>query len=147
MKAPIGPVGGGATGAVALDLTPGGLRRIKLLFYEHSTPGQGEGDTLQNRVTMCWTRDTAAPAGAAVITHCELRFSNGYATSITATSDRVHYERRLHTRENYTNVIEYHVTAETEGRMQAEARRMAADDTIRFNYAGFMWNFVRTQFL
>jgi hypothetical protein len=117
------------------DLTDGGLRRVKVLFYA----GESDVDTLQNRIAACWTRDAAV---GHAITHCELRFSDGYATSITVTANRVHYERRLHSRDNYTDVIEYHVTGETETLMQTEAQRLARDESVVFNYAGFMWNFV-----
>jgi hypothetical protein len=132
MKAPLGSLG-------ALDLTPSNQRRIKVLFYSFASPNEGTAETIQTRVSACWTRD---PEVDHVITHCELRFSNGYATSITSSSNRVHYEQRLHSRENYCDVIEYHVSAETEAQMQAEAQRMAEDPSIQFNYSGFVWNFV-----
>lgn len=134
MKAPIG-----SRSQVTLDLTEAGLRRVKILFYSFASPSEGTADTVQTRVSACWTRD---PEVDHVITHCELRFSDGTATSITSSSNRVHYERRLHTKENYCDVIEYHVSAETEGRMQAEAKRMADDPNVQFNYYGFMWNFI-----
>jgi hypothetical protein len=122
------------------DIGRDGKFIIKVLFYSHATHTRTDGDTWQNWAAACWTGNPASDGP--VITHCELRFSDGYATSITVGANRVHYEQRLHTRENYTDVIEYHVDAPTEAKMQQEAQRLSQDPGVQFNQLGFLWNFV-----
>lgn len=76
-----------------------------------------------------------------IFTHVELRFSDGIGTSITSKSGSIHYERRLHTKQNYSFVAEYLLTEDEEKHMQQMASDMHSDH-VGFNRSGFMVNFL-----
>lgn len=137
---------------------------VKLLFYqysdmslEHGEHGQGNG---WNWLAACWTGggcnvthermtekdmwDASVrgdPVPEPIFTHVELRFSDGYGTSITSRSDCVHYERRLHSAQNYSFVVEYLVEPQCEEAMQRVAKSMH-DRRVGFNRMGFITNFL-----
>lgn len=136
---------------------------VKLLFYQYGDMTMEEGERQQgetwNWLAACWTGGgcgvttervseehmtrwadgTSVPEP--IFTHVELRFSDGYGTSITSTGNQIHYERRLHTRQNYSFVCEYLMSEEDEGRAQAMAKHMFKSG-ITFNRAGFILNFL-----
>lgn len=140
---------------------------VKLLFYQYAdmmtqdglAPREQQGATW-NWLAACWTggglhvqtervsqrdmaqaildgRDVPEP----IYVHVEMRFSDGYGTSITSNDDCVHYEKRLHTRPNYSFVCEYLMTPQDEERMQRHARR-AHEQQVGFNRTGFVLNFL-----
>lgn len=139
---------------------------VKLLFYQYADVAdmmheQGVRPTrrgeMWNWLAACWTgggchvstqrvqmmQDAEAQDDVdPIFTHVELRFSNGYGTSITADEGRVHYEQRLHTRDNYSYIVELHVTPDEERKAEDLARNMHKDPSVGFNQRGFMLNFL-----
>lgn len=134
---------------------------VKLLFYQYGDMTQEEGaNNTWNWLAACWTgggwgvsekRMTEEELMEAMIrgedvpepifTHVELRFSDGKGTSITSKSGKIHYENRLHTRQNYSFVAEYLLTEGEERRVQSLAEDMF-DQGVGFNRRGFLLNFL-----
>lgn len=77
-----------------------------------------------------------------IYTHVELRFSDGYVTSITNDPGVVHLlEGKLMSNRKYSRFFEIHLSFAQEQKMRAYAER-AKEENIGFNACGMYWNFI-----
>jgi hypothetical protein len=73
--------------------------------------------------------------------HVELRFSDGYVTSITENPGKVHYEKRVLSNENYRCFFNVAVSPKHEAAMQ-RAAQLCAQNEIPFSKFAMIWNFL-----
>jgi len=77
-----------------------------------------------------------------IYSHVEMRFSDGVVTSITETTNKIHYDdTRVLSAIEYKSFFEIHISPEQEEVMQIYAKKMA-DAEVPFNKWGMMLNFL-----
>lgn len=112
-----------------------GKRVIQLAFVKPNPETSG----LMSRIAS-WL--TAQPGSRHTFSHVELRFSDGFVTSITEDPGVVHYEDgRLFSNSRYRSWLELHVTPQEERLMQGYAQAMY-EKQVPFNKMGMYWNFI-----
>jgi len=115
-------------------LTEQGKRVIKIGFR---TPGDYNAGCFNT--VASWMTDNGS---GQIFSHVEVRFSDGYVTSITETNNKIHYDNtRVLSADEYRSFFEIHVTAEQENIMQAYAEK-AWKEEVPFNKCAMMWNFL-----
>lgn len=125
-------------------VTDDGKPIIQVAFF--SPNGSDDGQCVwMNSMAACWTGD-----GINNFSHCEIRFSNNKACSVTEeTTDKdtgdkyggfVHYTQRSLSRDGY-EFIEFAVSPKQESIMRKMAKD-CAKARVPFNKAGMLLNFV-----
>jgi len=114
--------------------TRDGKRIIEIAF---ATPAE-TNDTFVEKTASCIT---GSPEGQ-VFCHVEIRFSDGYVSSITADPGKVHYQQgRMLGNPAYKRFFSLYVSPQDEKSMQSYAHH-AAKREIPFNKMGMYWNFL-----
>ena len=104
---------------------------LQLLFRKK------ESRSWDERLSEWWT----SIPGENTYCHVEVRFSNGYATSICRDPGIVHYERRVFSDPSYSCVYSF-ILSEREEQKLIRFARDAKRDEVAFDGVGMFWNFI-----
>lgn len=112
-------------------------KTITIGFFRVQNNGQNK--SIINSLASCWT---SRPESTNTYSHVELRFSDGYSTSITSDGGCVHYvANRTLSKSGYRCFYEIDVDPQIEDIVRGYAMQ-CAERKVPFNSVAIYWNFL-----